>query len=402
MAGQTDFLSGDQESDRMKMLKSFDETEAGVKGLVDSGLSKVPKIFVRPFEELTQEYSHKRTQTQVPVIDLDEVQEPDKPKSMDLNQDLTCKKAQIKVPVIDLSEVHEADRRKQVVEEVKIASETWGFFLVVNHGIPLSVLDGMIDGFRKFHEQDVEEKKKYYTRDSTKSVRFNGGNDIFAARTASWRDSLTISFSDPDRPVDPKELPDSCRDSAIEYSKHIETLGNIIFGLLSEGLGLETDRLRSMECSKGHRLHGHYYPACPEPDLTIGTAKHSDAGFLTILLQNHIVSGLQVMHESQWIDIEPVSASLVVNIGDLLQLVSNGSFKSIKHRAISNDIGPRISVACFFSGPINEACKIYGPIDDLITEENPPIYTQIVLSDYFHKVLTTGLDKYQALDYYTV
>ncbi|XP_073299778.1 1-aminocyclopropane-1-carboxylate oxidase homolog 1-like [Primulina huaijiensis] len=402
MAGGKDIFSGDQESDRMKMLKSFDETKAGVKGLVDSGTLKVPKIFVRPFEELAQEYSHNRIHVQVPAIDdLDQVQKPDKQRLMDPEQDLTYKKNQIKVPVIDLSEVHKPDRRKQVVEEVKIASETWGFFQVVNHGIPLCVLDGMIDGVREFHEQDVEEKRKYYTRDNTKIVRFNSSYDLFTARTASWRDSLTISFSNPDRPIVPQELPASCRDSAIEYSKHVETLGNILLGLLSEALGLETDRLKNMECSKGHRLCGHYYPACPEPDLTIGTAKHSDAGFLTILLQNHIVSGLQVMYDSQWTDIQPVPSGLVVNIGDLLQLVSNGRFKSNEHRAISNGIGPRISVACFFTGPVNGA-KMYGPIDDLITEENPPIYSQIVLNDYVMKFLNTALDNYRALDYYMI
>ncbi|KZV17843.1 2-oxoglutarate and Fe(II)-dependent oxygenase superfamily protein isoform 1 [Dorcoceras hygrometricum] len=398
MAGGKDSFSGDQEPDRLKLLKSFDETQAGVKGLVDSGILKVPRIFVRPFEEVTREYPDDSTQIPVPVNDFDQVQRPDKRRLMGLDQD---GKTRIKVPVIDLSEVQRSDRRKQVVEEVKFASETWGFFQVVNHGIPLCVLDGMIDGVREFHEQEVEEKRKYYTRDHTKSVRFHSSYDLFTARTASWRDSLSISFSDPDRPIDPHELPASCRESAIEYSKHVETLGDTLFGLLSEALGLQTNHLKKMECSKGHRLHGHYYPACPEPDLTIGTAKHSDPGFLTILLQNHIVSGLQVMYDNQWIDIQPVPSGLVVNIGDLLQLVSNGRFKSIEHRAISNGIGPRISVVCFFSGPVNGA-KIYGPIDDLITEENPPIYTQIVLNDYLLKFLNTGLDTYRALEYYMV
>lgn len=110
------------------------------------------------------------------------------------------------------------------------------------------------------------------------------------------------------------------RDSAAEYSKHVEKLGNILLGLLSESLGLKSEVLESMECSKEHRLHCHYYPACPEPELAIGTSKHSDAGFLTILLQNQLVSGLQVLYEGRWIDIQPVLGGLVINIGDLLQV----------------------------------------------------------------------------------
>ncbi|PIN16655.1 Iron/ascorbate family oxidoreductase [Handroanthus impetiginosus] len=370
MAEGFDVLVGDQSNDRMDMLKAFDETKAGVKGLTDLGLPKIPKIFVRPSEELAEELPHKNTH-------------------------------KIQVPVIDLSGVfQDADRRRQIVEEVRIASETSGFFQVVNHGVPLSVLDGMIEGVREFNEQDVEEKKKYYSRDRTRNVRFNSSYDLFTSRTASWRDSLTISFSGPDE-TDPQDLPSPCRISAVEYSKHMEILGNTLLGLLSEGLGLKTDHLKNMECSQGHRLHCHYYPACPEPELAIGTTKHSDAGFLTILLQNQITSGLQVLCQGQWIDIHPVLGGLVVNIGDLLQLVSNGKFRSNEHRAITSRIGPRISVACFFSGPVNGA-KIYGPIEELISKENPAMYTEVVLSEYVQKFFATALEKYRALDDYKV
>ncbi|KAL7105446.1 hypothetical protein ACP275_07G045000 [Erythranthe tilingii] len=163
--------------DRMQMLKAFDETKAGVKGLTDSGLLEIPEIFVRPPDELAEESTYKNTQIQVPVIDL--------------------------------SEIDDSDMRKKIVEEARIASETWGFFQVVNHGIPQTVLDGMIDGIRDFNEQNIEEKKKYYSRDNARRVRFNSSYDLFTSATASWRDSLTISFSGPD-PIDEDELPPSC------------------------------------------------------------------------------------------------------------------------------------------------------------------------------------------------
>ncbi|XP_057771349.1 1-aminocyclopropane-1-carboxylate oxidase homolog [Salvia miltiorrhiza] len=362
----------DQQYDRMQMLKAFDETKAGVKGLNDSGLFKLPEIFVRPSEELIADLKHEIAH-------------------------------QFQVPVIDLSGVDDSARRKQIVEEVRSAAETWGFFQVVNHGIPRSVCDGMIDGVRDFNEQDVDLKKKYYSRDTTRSVRYHSSYDLFMSRTASWKDTLTIAFNSGSDLLDHQELPPICRDSTVEYSKHVEILGNILLGVLSEALGLEAEFLRTnMECSKGHRLHCHYYPPCPEPELAIGTPKHSDAGFLTVLLQNQLLSGLQVLYEGRWIDIQPVQGALVVNIGDLLQLVSNGKFRSNEHRAIANRNGPRISVSCFFSGPINNMAKIYGPIEELITKENPAVYKAVAMRDYLMNFLNTSLEDYRALDYYKV
>ncbi|CAA3008664.1 1-aminocyclopropane-1-carboxylate oxidase homolog 1 [Olea europaea subsp. europaea] len=357
--------SGAQEYDRLQELKTFDETKAGVKGLVDSGLQKIPQIFVRPAEELAK--------------------------------DLNYKRAQIEVPVIDLGDLEKTHRHKQIVEEVRIASETCGFFQVVNHGISLNVLDEMLDAIQKFNEQDVEEKKKYYTRDNTRRVRFNSNFDLFTSRTASWRDSLAISFSDPDQ-INSDDLPDLCRKSVIEYSKLVNNLGNILFGLLSEALGLEPEHLRNMDCSEGHRLTCHYYPACPEPELTLGITKHSDPGFLTVLLQNQI-DGLQIFFQNQWVDVQPIPGAFVINIGDLLQLVSNGKFRSNKHRVVANRLGPRISIARFFSGPIHMDKIFYGPTKELISEENPPEYKEVLLSDYLMKFITSGLDENFLVNY---
>ncbi|KAK3024887.1 hypothetical protein RJ639_044024 [Escallonia herrerae] len=151
------------EYDRNKELQAFDETKAGVKGLLDNGVAKVPKIFVRPAEELAKE--------------------------------LNSRRAHIQVPVIDLGGIERLDRRMEIVNEIKAAAAKWGFFQVVEHGIPIRVLDGMIDGVRMFHEQDVEAKKEFYTRDNKKKVRFVSNFDLFNSRTANWRDTLSMSVS---------------------------------------------------------------------------------------------------------------------------------------------------------------------------------------------------------------
>ena len=105
----------------------------------------------------------------------------------------------------------------------------------------------------------------------------------------------------------------------MEYSRQVKVLGRLLFELLSEALGLNPDHLESLDCAKGHSILHHYYPACPEPELTMGTTRHSDPDFLTILLQDHI-GGLQILSQDGWIDVPPVPGALVVNIGDLLQV----------------------------------------------------------------------------------
>lgn len=110
------------------------------------------------------------------------------------------------------------------------------------------------------------------------------------------------------------------REAVLEYVDQVDKLGKTMAELISESLGLERSYLKEMNCVDGISMATHYYPPCPEPKLTYGICAHTDPSVMTILLQDQ-VGGLQVFHKDAWVDVTPVHGALVVNIGDLLQVI---------------------------------------------------------------------------------
>lgn len=165
-------------------LQDFDNTKLGVKGLVDSGITKIPPIFHHPPDTLF--YPTNRINQQLDLSDP--------------NHDLGL------IPVIDLS-----SSKPELVNLIRDASAKVGFFQVINHGISVSFLDRLIEGVKAFHELPPQEKIAYYRRDTTNcdsgGVGFYSNFDLFESDAASWRDTLEVRLEN----FDPKFLPHVCR-----------------------------------------------------------------------------------------------------------------------------------------------------------------------------------------------
>ncbi|XP_059654341.1 1-aminocyclopropane-1-carboxylate oxidase homolog 11-like [Cornus florida] len=335
----------DGDYNRAKAVNEFDRTKAGVKGLADAGITSIPRIFINPPEKLQKSSN---TTRQIPIVDL---------KGFE----------------------NGGQRRHEIVNEIREASETWGFFQLVNHGVPDSVMDGMIEGIRRFHEQPAETKMEFYSRDRTQSVRYYSNEFLHSSKAAAnWADSLSFVFKDD--MVNRDVLPSVARREVEEYVKCIIILKEQLSELLSEALGLSSDYLGSTECMKSAAFLCHYYPICPQPELTLGLSQHTDLPFLTILLKDSI-RGLQIRLQDQWVDVHPVPGALIANIGDFMQLITNDKFKSVEHRVLARSVGPRVSTACFFSPSTRNVSKPCGPIKELLSEINPPIYKEVLITD---------------------
>ncbi|KAG9459479.1 hypothetical protein H6P81_003987 [Aristolochia fimbriata] len=378
MANYQYYSSEDDYIDREREVKEFDDSKIGVKGLVDSGITTIPRFFVHPPENLngaihnpSANHDHPH---QIPIIDLS--------------------------ALINNSDAHPG-RRTRIVQQVGDAARRFGFFQIVNHGIPISVMDSTISAIKAFHQLPTEEKKKQYDRSRKGGVTYATNAHLFQSKEATWHDTLGVLTS----PVSPdwERVPAVCRRELMEWNAEMKKLGEVLARLFSEGLGLKPERLEELKCLESRTQVANCYPHCPQPHLTLGLASHTDPRLFTILLQSEL-GGLQVkMEDGCWIDVKPMHGALVINVADLLQVISNGIYKSVEHRVLANcHKEPRVSIPVFL-GPseFGNSGQIYGPLPELVSEEKPALYRNFTIQehmkDFFSNELAVLVNKYKLI-----
>ncbi|XP_020534912.1 protein DOWNY MILDEW RESISTANCE 6 isoform X2 [Jatropha curcas] len=249
-------------------------------------------------------------------------------QALEHRPNLTIMEAQ-GIPLIDLSTTNSSD----LVEKVGNACKDWGFFQVINHGVPLEKREKIFDASARFFAQPLEEKNKvrrdakkvlgYFDAEHTKNVRdwkeffdFNVQNPTTVPSSHEPNDTGVIEWYN-HWPEFPPELREVCE----EYAKEMEKLAFKLMELVSLSLGLKPDRFRDFFKEQTTFVRLNHYPPCPAPHLALGVGRHKDDGALTILAQDD-VGGLEVKRKSdgEWIWIKPTPNSYIINVGEIIQV----------------------------------------------------------------------------------
>ncbi|GJT49834.1 gibberellin 2-beta-dioxygenase 8-like protein [Tanacetum coccineum] len=231
------------------------------------------------------------------------------------------------LPLIDLSRLNQGGiESEKCKQEIAKASQEWGFFQVINHGVSQEVLENMrseqVKAFRKPFNDKVN---GHYVLDFLAGSYQWGTPSATCLRQLAWSEAFHVPLTD------------------------ISTI----------------DGVTSLR-----------YPSCPISTHVFGLMPHTDSDFLTILHQDH-VGGLQLLKNGKWIAVNPKQEILIVIIGDLFQAWSNGTYKSVEHRVVANKHFERFSTAYFL-------CPSYDTIIESCDET--PIYRRFTFKEFRQQV----------------
>ncbi|XP_028094305.1 1-aminocyclopropane-1-carboxylate oxidase homolog 1-like [Camellia sinensis] len=141
------------------------------------------------------------------------------------------------IPVIDLFDINSPKLRPNIVNQIREAAKTWGFFQVINHGVPNYVINKTLMSIRSFHEQPQEIKAEHYVRDKFKGFVYASNNDLFRLKVASWHDYVHAWMSP--EAMEAEKIP-----AVVELDRYVTDVGEKVAKLLSEGLGLVTRKVK--------------------------------------------------------------------------------------------------------------------------------------------------------------
>ncbi|PRQ18397.1 putative flavanone 3-dioxygenase [Rosa chinensis] len=289
------------------------------------------------------------------------------------------------IPIVDMSLLTSGspDQRTQIVHDLVKICEEWGFFIAINHGVQESLMKGMIEAYHGFFSLPDEEKEEFkFGNDVLEMFNYGTSYNLALDKVLLWRDFFKVrthpEFHSHYKPASFSEI-------SLEFSKRSREVALEITRAISESLGLQPDYIyNTMNMDRGlQMLAGNYYPPCPQPQNAIGIPHHTDPGLVTLVIQNEM-NGLQVEHNGKWLTVNGPPNGFFVNLADQMQILTNGKYKSVMHRATVNNKATRISIAIPHGPSID---TIIAPAPELCEREGQaPKYHAMNYKEYMQLV----------------
>jgi isopenicillin N synthase-like dioxygenase len=293
------------------------------------------------------------------------------------------------LPTLDLSLFEgTAQQRYEFLENLRHAARDVGFFYLTGHGIDSALLKQVQNHARQFFALPESEKTAV---GMINSPHFRGYNRAASEITrgkpdlreqfdlGAERETLPLQADSPfwARLQGPNQWPTALpelKPLLLEWQQAMTRMSLRLLGAFAQALSLRADAFDQLYGDKpNEHIKLMRYPGTANGDSNQGVGAHKDSGFLSFLLQDQ-QAGLQVeIEEGRWIDALPRENTLVVNIGELLELASNGYLRATVHRVVSPPVGSeRLSIAFFLGAQLDAVVPLYPLPTALLREARGP------------------------------
>ncbi|MFO1065483.1 MAG: 2-oxoglutarate and iron-dependent oxygenase domain-containing protein [Pirellulales bacterium] len=300
------------------------------------------------------------------------------------------------IPIIDVTSLIDHGRNKErTAAEFNAACRTAGFFYITGHGIDPDLIEQLIQLSRKFFLQPIDNKKRIDMERAGRAWRgyFSVGQEltsgkpdqkegVYFGQELPTNHPLVVSGTPlhgsnlfPDEPVGLREV-------VLDYMTALTGLGHRLMEGIALALGLNQSYFEQNGVAEPLTLFRIFHYPPTESDQLWGVGEHTDYGLLTILLQDD-VGGLEVKTPRGWIAAPPVPGTFVCNIGDMLDRMTRGVYRSTPHRVRNHSQRMRLSFPFFYDPNFFAQVKaIELPTGEANSDDCPARWDQSSVHDF--------------------
>jgi len=292
------------------------------------------------------------------------------------------------LPILDLARYFNPAEREAFLDQLRTSARDIGFFYLINHGVNDELQRAVQHEARRFFALSDEQKQQVAMIHSPHFRGYNRAASEITRGKPDWREQFDIGAERPELLLSdsdprwrrlqgpnlwPAEQPE-LKTTLLDWQKSMTEMAIVLLRAFAEALRLPAN---AFDALYGDKPNEHIklirYPGQDNTQSNQGVGAHKDSGFLSFLLQDE-QKGLQVeVSPDHWIDAVPLPGSFVVNIGELLELATNGYLRATVHRVVSPPAGQdRLSIAFFLGAQLDAVVPVYALPEALAREAQGP------------------------------